>query len=284
MCVLAIDLISMDGTQSRAAISEETVTEYERLWKEATPGMTVFPPVKVFHDGKQHWLGDGFHRVLAAKRAGRGSIIADVEKGTKRDAILYSVGANQTHGLKRSNADKRTAVLLLLNDEDWVKWSDRKIAEHAGLSDAFVGIVRKELQTVCSSPASKAKDEPREGKDGKKRKPPKPKAPKKLRSQSDEPPVAKPQTFAERVHAHNLEVERFARLVSESIKEPPASFLLESKLTVVQQQVQSVCGTIRTCKVHDKPCPQCEDNGKACKVCGGFGMVTKMTYDGMGGK
>lgn len=31
----------------------------------------------------------------------------EVLRGTKRDAILYSVGANSTHGLRRTNADKR---------------------------------------------------------------------------------------------------------------------------------------------------------------------------------
>jgi len=34
------------------------------------------------------------------------------------DAVFNSVGANAEHGLRRTNADKRRAVLTLLNDDE----------------------------------------------------------------------------------------------------------------------------------------------------------------------
>jgi hypothetical protein len=37
----------------------------------------------------------------------------------ERDAILFSVSANGTHGQRRTNEDKRRAVLCLLNDPEW---------------------------------------------------------------------------------------------------------------------------------------------------------------------
>lgn len=67
--------------------------------------------------------------------------------------------------------DKRRAVETLLNDEEWVKWSDGKIAEQAAVSQNFVSDVRRQLKSDLSSPAAKAAGKPRVGKDGKKRKP-----------------------------------------------------------------------------------------------------------------
>ncbi|MDX2032633.1 MAG: hypothetical protein SF339_18300 [Blastocatellia bacterium] len=48
------------------------------------------------------------------------------------------------------NEDKRRAVMTLLDDEEWRKWSDRKIAEICGLSNTFVGNMRSSLSTVDS--------------------------------------------------------------------------------------------------------------------------------------
>jgi hypothetical protein len=70
---------------------------------------------------------------------------ADVRQGTRRDAVLYSAGANATHGLRRTNEDKRRAVTVLLEDEEWRGWSDREIARKAGVSNRFVGNVRDEV-------------------------------------------------------------------------------------------------------------------------------------------
>jgi hypothetical protein len=38
--------------------------------------------------------------------------------------VLHSAGANAMHGLRRTNADKRRTVMLLLQDEEWAAWSD----------------------------------------------------------------------------------------------------------------------------------------------------------------
>src|SRR5262249_9474907 len=91
------------------------------------------------------WPADGFHRVEAARHANLTEIDADVREGTQRDALLFAVGANATHGLRRTNADKRRAVCLLLRDSEWGQWSDGEIARRCGVSDKFVGKVRHEL-------------------------------------------------------------------------------------------------------------------------------------------
>lgn len=122
------------GTQSRVAISMNVVAEY----MEAMRGGSVFPPVVVFFDGEQHWLADGFHRLAAAKRLARHEIDADVREGTVRDARLFSIGANASHGLRRTNACKRNCVNMLLDDAEWSQRSSRWIAKAAGVSHPTV--------------------------------------------------------------------------------------------------------------------------------------------------
>ncbi len=110
----------------------------------------VFPPVVVFFDGLEYWLADGFHRVNAAIQAGIEHINVDVKEGDKRDALLYAVGANSSHGLRRTNEDKRNAVLLLLNDPEWREWSNVEIAKACAVSHTFVNNLRSSLETVSS--------------------------------------------------------------------------------------------------------------------------------------
>lgn len=139
-----------DGTQPRCDIDESLVTDYAEEMK----GGATFPPVVVFHDGAAYWLADGFHRTHAARRADIKSIQADIQDGTKRDAILYSVGANAAHGLRRTNADKHKAVMTLLQDEEWSKWSDREIARQCAVGHPMVGRLRKFILEQDTSMAS----------------------------------------------------------------------------------------------------------------------------------
>lgn len=127
------------GTQSRAEIHGDTVAEYA----EAVKNGANFPPVVVFFDGVDYWLGDGFHRYHGFTQAGKASIPAEVRDGSQRDAVLFSLGANATHGLKRTNADKRKAVEVALAHTEFGQWSDRQLAEACGVSVTFVGSIRR---------------------------------------------------------------------------------------------------------------------------------------------
>ena len=129
------------GTQSRAQLQESVIEEYAAAIKDGA----TFPPVVIFYDGEDHWLADGFHRVRAFIAAGIERITADVRQGTRREAVLYSVGANEAHGLRRTNDDKRRAVLTLLNDAEWSKWSDREIAQACRVDHKTVGKFRADL-------------------------------------------------------------------------------------------------------------------------------------------
>lgn len=146
------EVVTTGGTQSRVELSETAVAEYGAAMAD---GISL-PPIVVFHDGSSYWLADGFHRVMAAIRTGIATLQAEVHKGAKRDAILYSVGANSTHGLPRTNADKRRAVTMLLQDEEWAQWSDREIARRCSVSHNLVSSLRPSLSSDDSEKSSKS--------------------------------------------------------------------------------------------------------------------------------
>ena len=132
------------GTQPRTLIDEELVSEYSNC-------IDDLPPITVFHDGVDNWLADGFHRFFAHNRANLSEINCIVINGTQRDAILHSVGVNADHGKRRTNEDKRKAVLTLLKDDEWSKWSNRQIAKACKVSPGFVDTTRKDLPTIGTS-------------------------------------------------------------------------------------------------------------------------------------
>ena len=68
----------------------------------------------------------------------------------------YSLGANQSNGLRRTNADKRHAVELAL--KEFPKLSDRAIAEMCGVSQPFVSEFRPKVITVITSETHTGKD------------------------------------------------------------------------------------------------------------------------------
>jgi hypothetical protein len=135
--------------QARVKIRGDVVRHYAVAMKEQqAEGGVRFPPVVLFTDGQEYRLADGWHRVLAARRAGLTEIAADVHAGTARDALLHSVSANSAHGLPRTNADKRKAIALLLADSEWSQWSDREIGRHCQVDHTVVGRMRRTASGV----------------------------------------------------------------------------------------------------------------------------------------
>lgn len=163
--LLQLSVIVTDaGTQIRAKVCEDTVAQYAAEMLEGAK----FPPVDVFHDGNQFILADGFHRVMAASRNGFKDIEADVRKGTKSDALKFALSANATHGIKRTNPDKRRSVELAL--AEWPKLSDVELSRICAVSTFLVQNVRSETQPLEN------RGSPRQGADGKIRKVPAPKS------------------------------------------------------------------------------------------------------------
>lgn len=147
---LEIKNIKLDkGTQPRVTLDQEVIAEWTQLLKEAP---NPFPPVTVFRDEAGHlYLADGFHRIFAHKGAKLKEIDAEIIPGALRDAILHSVSVNATHGVRRTNKDKRRAVLTLLHDKEWSQWSDNAIAKYADVSGTMVA----SLRPAAKSPATR---------------------------------------------------------------------------------------------------------------------------------
>lgn len=156
--------IEITDLQARAETCEVTILEYAEQWKLGAK----FPPVTVFHDGKVYFLADGIHRYMSAGEADLKEIACEVHEGTRSDALWFSAGANKSHGLKRTQADKQKAVEIALKLKP--KLADRTIATHCGVSHPNVAKVRKELIQLEILPVDGGK---REGLDGKEYKQPK---------------------------------------------------------------------------------------------------------------
>ena len=128
-----------ESAQTRVRVRSAVVRDYAAAMKQQrAKGDLRFPPVILFTDGQNYWPGDGFHRALAASRAGLAEIAADVRQGTRRDAVLFGISANCAHGLPRTNADKRKAIALLLGDTEWSQLSDREIGRRCQVDGKVV--------------------------------------------------------------------------------------------------------------------------------------------------
>jgi len=144
---LSLSQVRRDGgTQPRSRLNDAIVEEYAEDMRNGK----VFPPVVVFYDGQDYWLADGFHRIKAAEQAGFEKIGVDLHHGARREAVLHSVGANAVHGLRRTPADKRRAVVRLLSDPEWSKWTNNEIARQCAVSESLVRTVKGELSSFSA--------------------------------------------------------------------------------------------------------------------------------------
>lgn len=136
-----------DALQPRAALNPDIVEEYA----EAVKAGAELPPLTVFFDGTTYYLADGFHRRAAYKEAGENEISVEIHFGTRRDALLYSLGANEDHGLRRNKGDRKRAVLTMLRDEEWREWSVVDIAAACKVSRQYVHQLKQELACTVNS-------------------------------------------------------------------------------------------------------------------------------------
>ena len=144
------------GTQQRP-IDDDVVSRYMALMKEGAK----FPPVSIVFDGKNNWLWDGFHRYHVYAKLKINTIIASIEKGTKRDAIFFSFAANKDHGFPRQQGTvKKMLLTKILPDEEWGAQTDEAIAKWVGVTRPWVSMIRKEYE----KPAISEKEDARQSK------------------------------------------------------------------------------------------------------------------------
>ena len=290
---LSIDLIRLDGgSQARIKSSEETIEAYAELI-DASKGEWPFGPLDVFHDGSDYFLADGFHRTLAALRLNRASLPCRIHKGTAKDARIFGMTANDKHGLRMSQADKRACVEWLLDNGP--KITQVAIAEKAGVSRRTVQEVvaaRKpeKAQSALSvsetlgkssetgdkptpTPSSTASQEPADDSDDVPFDAPDPPAkpeasimldaigkpiPKHLRSASE---------LAIQLQATGRDLDKYRKAAKDFAEQPGGEWI----------SVQDIDTGVRTLKGHFQSaqfhcvCPRC--NGKGCERCDNTGWL-----------
>ncbi|MUN35724.1 chromosome partitioning protein ParB [Actinomadura sp. NEAU-AAG5] len=84
---------------------------------------------------------DGVHRLRAAARRGRTTMKARMFEGSEEDAFILSVRLNVGHGLPLTLAERRSAAIRIMTSHPY--WSDRAVAEWAGISSKTVGKLRR---------------------------------------------------------------------------------------------------------------------------------------------
>jgi hypothetical protein len=141
-------------------ISRDLVREYA----EAQNRGVVFPEIILFVDESgRYWMGDGWHRLFAAESLALSEIESDVRPGGRRAAFLFALGANDTHGARRTRQDKTNAVRKALADPEVRQMSDREIGRMCGVDHKTVGKMRAQDE------AGALFDTARVGRDGKTR-------------------------------------------------------------------------------------------------------------------
>lgn len=144
--------------QTRSAMDQGAIADYVDAIRQA--GHWPFPPIKIV----SQFLVDGFHRIEAVRKVNAApDTPADLRKALQSIpcervpvdlsnnnipdlALRHALGANHTHGLRRSHEDKRRSVELAI--KQWSTESNRQIASLTGTTHPFVAKVRAELQVV----------------------------------------------------------------------------------------------------------------------------------------
>lgn len=131
--------------QVRESENPETIARYAEIYRER--GAEALPAIRVVRDTDTgcHWLTDGWHRAKAARKAGLEAIPAVIDQGDVRDATLAALGANGDHGLPLTLAERTANATALLQDGQWRKWSDARIAKHVHISPQLVAKLRRKV-------------------------------------------------------------------------------------------------------------------------------------------
>ena len=149
--------------QTRVSLCRRTVKEYAEAMRRGK----LFEPIEVYRVNGELWLVDGSHRVEAAKLCPFDTIDAIIFEGTRTDAIRASLAANQNHGLRRTNKDKRLVAELAV--KEFRDLSSRQLAEMCGVSHELIAEVKSHLLITEDDVERKVL-----GRDGKRRKMPQP--------------------------------------------------------------------------------------------------------------
>lgn len=115
------------ATQARVKLDKDMIDQYTQDIKNGA----IFPPIDVFcwKSAERNILADGFQRLLAHVNAGEETIEVTMHEGGMHEALIFALGANSGHGLRRTNADKVHAVKMALKDPEISQMTQQEIAD-----------------------------------------------------------------------------------------------------------------------------------------------------------
>ncbi|MFE4857445.1 ParB/RepB/Spo0J family partition protein [Streptomyces sp. NPDC056670] len=99
----------------------------------------ALPPILVQRSSGR--VVDGMHRLRAAVLRGDKDIAVQYFDGDDDESFVRAVRANVTHGLPLSSGERESAVARILSIHP--DWSDRAVAQLAGVSPPTVGDIRR---------------------------------------------------------------------------------------------------------------------------------------------
>lgn len=127
--------------QCRATMDQSVIEDYRDIFLTAKHNVWPFKePMEAVEVGGVLYVTNGFTRGNAAMSAGRKLVNVNVIKGDWEVAVRLACKANATQGQRRTNADKKRAVLIALRE--LASLSVQQIADACEVSRAFVSSVR----------------------------------------------------------------------------------------------------------------------------------------------
>lgn len=268
----------------RADLRPEAIEEYAAIYKKDKKKL---PPIDLFlNAGSQKYLiGDGMHRYQAMRTLSFKGCSANVRPGNYEDALKFALTANERHGIRRSQADKRRAVEEAI--KQWPKVSNVQIANLSSVDDHTVKAVRDWLEEQ-----GKVAPEPiRESKDGSKRpaslSTSESRGPRKLEDKCKTGAVLTVQGLkfwnrAQEVKDMLDELTEFERKLKRAQSAEDLMFF-EVNISAAIADLDKIYTNLRTAIPH-AVCTQCQGQPKSqpkgeCRLCGGRGVISKFRYD-----
>lgn len=151
--LVSLGLINLDESpRMRFNIRDEVVKDYAAIYKEyhGKPHNPL-PPVELFKvQGRPgFFVADGQHRIRGCRASGTLTIRAHVSYGSWADCLRAACSYNVSHGLRRSDEDKR-AIVEEIFAHGGAKYSNNHIATLARVSEDLVSKTRKILESIGS--------------------------------------------------------------------------------------------------------------------------------------
>jgi hypothetical protein len=137
------------GTQNRPELRSSLVQEYALALKSGVE----LPPVRLWFDGHDYWMSDGFHRLKAAQLCKAQNIPAEVHQGSRDDARWDSYSANAHHGLRRTTRELLGIVERALQHPNARCLSNVELAKHLGVPEPTLRRWRKRLSPLTDERA-----------------------------------------------------------------------------------------------------------------------------------